>query len=214
MKFDLLTIFPDIFDSYLSASILKRAQAKKKIAIAIHNLRDYTIDRHRTVDDKPYGGGVGMVLKPEPIYKCLKKIKAVKGQKKERIIWLSAKGKILKQKDLQRWSKAERLILLCGHYEGVDERVKKFIDEEVSLGQYVLTGGELGALIIVDGVSRLLPGVLGKDESSQEESYSDGQTREYPQYTRPEDFLGYKVPKILLSGNHQKISQWRQKRRS
>lgn len=210
MRFDLLTLFPEIFNSYFQTSILKRAQEKKKINILAHDFREFTIDKHKTVDEKPYGGGVGMVLKIEPLYKCLKKIKAVPGQNHTRIILTSAKGKILTQQKLQEWSKLKRLVIICGHYEGVDERICNYIDEEVSLGKFVLTGGELASMVIVDGVTRLLPGVLGKDASSVEESYSAGYL-EYPQYTRPEEFKGLKVPKILLSGDHQKIKFWREK---
>lgn len=209
MRFDIVTIFPEIFNSYFNESILKRAQQNKKITIKVHDLRTYTSDKHRTVDDRPYGGGPGMVLKVEPIYKCLKKIR----KKNSRVLLMSAKGKILKQKKLQQLTKEKQVIIICGHYEGIDERVMKFVDEEVSIGGYVLTGGELPAMIMVDGIARLLPGVLGKDESSKEESYSDKKRKEYPQYTRPEAFKGLKVPKILLSGNHQKIQEWRDKKR-
>ncbi len=209
MRFDLVTIFPKIFDSYFGESILKRAQENKKIKIKAHDLRVFSSDKHKNVDDKPYGGGVGMVMQVEPIAKCIKKVK----KKNSRVILLSAKGKVLKQKDFQRWTKYDQLVLVSGRYEGVDERVKKFIDEEVSIGEYVLTGGELGSMIIVDGVSRLLPGVLGKDESSKDESYSDGKTLEYPQYTRPEEYEGLKVPEVLLSGDHKKIAEWRDKKR-
>ncbi len=209
MQFDLITIFPKIFESYFGESILKRAQEKKKIKIKAHDLRSFSSDKHKNVDDKPYGGGVGMVMQVEPIAKAIKKIK----KKNSRVILLSAKGKLVKQKDFKRWTKYDQLVLVSGRYEGVDERVKKFIDEEVSIGEYVLTGGELGSMIIVDGVSRLLPGVLGKDESSKDESYSDGKTLEYPQYTRPEDYKGLRVPKILLSGDHKKIEEWRDKKR-
>lgn len=210
MRFDLLTLFPDIFDSYFQTSILKRAQEKKKIKIYVHNFRDCTVDKHKTVDEKPYGGGVGMLLKIEPLYKCLQKIKAKKNTKDTKIILTSAKGKLLTQQELQTWSKLKRLVIICGHYEGVDERIKQYIDEEVSIGKYVLTGGELAGMVLVDGIARLLPGVLGKDASSVEESYSAGYL-EYPQYTRPEEFKGLRVPKILLSGDHQKIKNWREK---
>ena len=210
IKFDIITIFPDIFTSYFNESIIKRAQNKKLIKINIHNLRDYTTDKHKTVDDKPYGGGPGMVMMVEPIYKAVKKIK---GKSKAKVILFSAKGKKFNQKMAQKFSKLDRLVMICGHYEGVDERVAKHTaDEEVSIGDYVLTGGEIPAMIVTDAVARLIPGVLGKKESLEEIKGS------YPVYTRPEDFLPagrqgnkLKVPKVLLSGNHKKIEEWRKK---
>lgn len=209
MKFNIITIFPEIFDSYFNESIIKRAQDKKKIKINIHNLRDYTKDKHKSVDDKPYGGGPGMVMMVEPIYKAIKKIK--KG--KAKVILFSPKGKTFDQKMANRYSKLDNLIMVCGRYEGVDERVKKFVDEEVSIGDYVLTGGEIPAMIVTDAVTRLIPGVIAM-ESLKEESFSlEKELRdakyEYPQYTRPENFNNLKVPKVLLSGNHKKIKQWR-----
>jgi len=209
MKFNIITIFPEIFDSYFNESIIKRAQDKKKIKINIHNLRDYTKDKHKSVDDKPYGGGPGMVMMVEPIYKAIKKIK--KG--KAKVILFSPKGKTFDQKMANRYSKLDNLIMVCGRYEGVDERVKKFVDEEVSIGDYVLTGGEIPAMIVVDAVTRLIPGVIAI-ESLKEESFSlekelKHAKYEYPQYTRPENFNNLKVPKVLLSGNHKKIKQWR-----
>lgn len=233
MIFDIITIFPDIFKSYFSESIIKRAQKKHLIKINIHNLRDYTSDKHKTVDDKPYGGGPGMVLKIEPIYKSIcsilrnpksqktnpKQIPKPKYQKsKTRIILLSAKGKKFNQRMAKRFSKLDGLILICGRYEGVDERIAKYIaDEEISIGDYVLTGGEIPTMIVVDAVTRLIPGVLGKQESLEEIKGS------YPVYTRPEVFLPrgplrseaskagnkWKVPKVLLSGHHKKIKEWR-----
>ncbi len=209
MQFDIITIFPTIFDSYFNESILKRAQVNKKITIKIHNLRDYTTDKHKTTDDKPYGGGPGMVMKVEPIYKCLKKIRK---KRKSKTILLSAKGKLFNQPLAKRYTKLDQLLLICGHYEGVDERVKRYIDEELSIGQYVLTGGEIPAMAVVDAVTRLLPGVLGDKNSTKEETFSKNlQYIEYPHYTRPENFQGQKVPKILLSGNHQSIKKWRDK---
>lgn len=208
--FDILTIFPKSFDAYLNESILKRAQKNKLIKIKIHDIRKQTTDKHRTVDDKPYGGGAGMIMKVEPIYKTIKKLK-IKNQK-SKIILLSAKGKLFNQKEARRLAKYERLILICGRYEGVDERVAKNIaDEEISIGNYVLTGGELPAMVIIDAVSRLKPKVLGNADSLNEESFSSPDNLEYPQYTRPENFKGIKTPKVLLSGNHQKIKNWRQK---
>ncbi len=207
MIFDIITIFPKIFDSYFKESIIKRAQQKKLVKINIHNLRDYTEDKHKTVDDKPYGGGPGMIFKLEPVYKAVKKIK---GKKKTKVILFSAKGKKFDQKMAKRFSKLDKLILICGRYEGVDERIAKHIaDEEISIGDYVLTGGEIPAMIVVDALTRLIPGVITK-ESLKEESFNKGNV-EYPQYTRPENFKSWKVPKILLSGNHKKIKEWRKK---
>jgi tRNA (guanine37-N1)-methyltransferase len=203
IKFDIITIFPDIFNSYFKESIIKRAQEKHLIKINIHNLRDYTTDKHKTVDDKPYGGGPGMVLMIEPIYKAVKKIK---GKSKAKVILFSAKGKKFDQKMAKRFSKLDKLIMICGHYEGVDERIAKHIaDEEISIGDYILTGGEIPGMIVVDAVTRLIPGVLGKKESLEEIKGS------YPVYTRPEIFNKLKVPKTLLSGDHKKIEEWRKK---
>ena len=210
MKFDILTIFPHALDSYLGTSIINRAIRNKKVAVKTHNLRDYTTDAHRTVDDKPYGGGVGMVMKVEPFAKALQKIRP-RPFKTTRTILLSAKGRRFTQFIARDHAKKyKRIILLCGRYEGVDERVSSLVDEELSIGDFVLTGGELGAIVVIDAVSRLLPGVLGKDESSKDESFSDD-TVEYPQYTRPEVYKGMRVPKVLLSGDHAKIAEWRRK---
>ncbi|HAT74171.1 MAG: tRNA (guanine-N(1)-)-methyltransferase [Candidatus Moranbacteria bacterium GW2011_GWF2_36_839] len=211
MKFDIITIFPQIFNSYFGESILARAQKNKIVKIKIHNLRDYATDKHQTVDDTPYGGGAGMLMKVEPIYKCLKSIKK---SKKTRIILFSAKGKKYTQGDAKRLSKYDNLIFVCGRYEGVDERVaQNLVDEEISIGDYVLTGGEIPAMIVADSVSRLLPGVLGNSESARDESHSSEGYLEYPQYTKPEVFSvskkKLKVPSILLSGNHKKIKEWR-----
>jgi tRNA (guanine37-N1)-methyltransferase len=236
LKFDIITIFPEIFDSYFKESILGRAQKEKKIAISIHNLRDYAPGAHRVVDESPYGGGAGMVMKVEPIWKAVQSLKSkVKSQKsklqlkkskspKEKIILLSAKGKQFDQQMARRLSKLDRIILICGRYEGVDERVAKYVaDEEISVGPYVLTGGEIPAMSIVDAAARLVPGVLGNKESLKEESFSspNGGTKtdatvEYPHYTRPEVFMPKKgvrwiVPKVLLSGDHKKIAEWRAK---
>ncbi|MBL7155197.1 MAG: tRNA (guanosine(37)-N1)-methyltransferase TrmD [Candidatus Portnoybacteria bacterium] len=215
MRFDIVTIFPNIFNSYLKESIIKRAQAKKLVKINIHNLRDYTRDKRKTVDDKPYGGGFGMVLMVEPIYQAVKDIKKRSRAKKRKVILLSAKGKKFDQKMAWRFSKLDQLILICGRYEGIDERVAKYIaDEEISVGDYILTGGELPAINIVDTVTRLVPGVIAKG-SLEEESFSQEKYIEYPHYTRPESVKingqERKVPKILLSGNHQKIEKWQEK---
>ena len=224
MKFDIITIFPDIFTSYFSESILKRAQEKGAIKIEVHNLRDYTTDRHKTVDDTPYGGGAGMVLKIEPIYRCVQFLKSkVKSQKsKARIILFSAKGKKYTEKDAKRLSKYDQLIFICGRYEGVDERVAKHIaDEEISIGDFVLTGGEIPAMIALDSITRLLPNVLGNNQSALYESHSEDGYLEHAQYTKPEEFFAkgesasggnkWKVPKILLSGHHGEIENWRKK---
>jgi len=210
MRFDIITIFPKIFDSYFNESILARAQKKSLIKIGVHDLRKWTIDKHKTVDDSPYGGGPGMIFKVEPLFKAVTTLKKLKI--KERIILFSAKGKLFTQADARRLAKYDRLILICGRYEGVDERVAEHIaDEEISVGNFVLTGGEIPAMILVDAVSRLIPGVLGKKESLVVESHSQEGYIEYPQYTRPEKFRNWKVPEILLSGDHKKISAWREK---
>ena len=210
MKFDIITIFPEIFGSYFNESILKRAQEKDLIEIKAHNLRDFTDDERRTVDDTPYGGGAGMVLKVEPIFKALEKVKSENNGKKSRTILFSAKGKRYIQEDTRRLSKYDNLIMVCGRYEGVDERVmENLIDEEISIGDYVLTGGEIPAMIVVDSISRLFPGVLGNNESVQNESHNQEGILEHPQYTKPEKFNGWKVPEVLLSGNHAEIEKWR-----
>jgi len=215
IRFDIITIFPEIFDSYFKESILKRAQKKKLIKIKVHNLRNFTKDRHKTVDDRPYGGGAGMIFKVDIIYRAVKKI--LKKNKKTRIILFSAKGKKFNQAKAEKLKKYEQIILICGRYEGVDERVAKYIaDEELSIGDYVLTGGEIPAMIVIDAVSRLIPGVI-KQESLKEESFSEIGL-EYPQYTRPEIFdsgknkIKRRVPKVLLSGNHKKIQEWRKQK--
>ena len=209
MTFDIITIFPNIFDSYFSESILKRAQKEDLIKIKIHDLRDYAEGKHRKVDDTPYGGGAGMLMKVEPIFKAVNQIKK---DAKARVILFSAKGKKYTQKDAKRLAKYDNLVLLCGRYEGVDERVaKNLVDEEISIGDFVLTGGEIPAMILVDSVARLIPGVLGNSESVKEESHSIEGQLEFPQYTKPEEFNGWKVPKVLLSGNHKKIKEWREK---
>lgn len=219
MTFHLLTIFPEIFSSYLNESILKRAQEKKIVNYQIHNLRSWTKDKHRTVDDAPYGGSAGMLMKIEPLYLALQDIKSLSKKinpKKRKIILLSAAGKKWNQNLAKKYAQLEDLTLICGRYEGVDARIKKFIDDEISVGDYVLTGGELPALTIIDSITRLLPGVLGNQESLDEESHTNAGWTEYPQYTRPEVFIAngkkYRVPKILLSGDHKKIQEWRGKK--
>ena len=217
MQFDIVTIFPEAFSSYLNTSILKRAQKNKKIKINIINLRDFTADKHKTVDEKPYGGGAGMVFKIEPLTKAIGSILKFKSKnEKVKVILFSASGKQFDSKMASDFAKKyNHIIMIAGHYEGIDERVKKIVWDlgfkicELSIGSYVLTGGELPAMIVVDAVSRHIPGVLGKIESLEEKRYGVG----VPVYTRPEVFVyrgkKYKVPKILLSGNHKKIENWR-----
>ncbi len=212
MRFDILTIFPKSFNSYLSESILKRAREKGLISIKIHDIRDYSEDKHKKVDDMPFGGGAGMVMTPEPLYKA---ITAVKKKNKGPVIYLTPQGKKFTQAKAEKFAKNYReIILLCGRYEGIDQRIRdRFIDMEISVGDFVLTGGELPAMIIIDAVSRLVPHVLNKEESHQEDSFSKSLNRkkEYPHYTRPAEFMGMKVPEVLLSGNHKKINEWRKK---
>jgi len=212
MRFDILSLFPESFTSYFGVSILKRAQEDGLITIHTHNLRDYTHDKHKTVDDTPYGGGAGMLLKVEPLAEAIENLQPATNnqQRKTKTILFSAKGKTFTQADAKRLTAYDRLIMICGRYEGVDERVvENFVDEEFSIGNYVLTGGEIPAMILVDAVARLMPGVLGNAESAETESHSIEGVVEYPQYTKPEIFRGYNVPEILLSGNHGEIAKWR-----
>jgi len=214
MNFHIITIFPEIFNSYFNESILARAQKENIIKINIYNLRDYTDDKHKTVDDTPYGGGAGMILKIEPLVRAISDIKnKILDNKKSKTILFSAKGNTWQQKKACTYSKLLDLILICGRYEGVDERILEFIDEEVSIGDYVLTGGEIPAMAMVDSIARLLPGCLGNEISAQDESHTELGVLEYPQYTRPEIFEinnhKYQVPSILLSGNHAEIQKWR-----
>lgn len=223
MRFDILTIFPEIFSSYFNESIIKRAQQKKKIRISATNIRDFAAGRHRQVDDKPYGGGAGMVMMVEPILKALKGLKfkgqVSRGKGQGRVILFDPRGKKFDQAMARRFAKLDQLIMICGRYEGVDERILQFVDEQVSVGDYVLTGGEIPAMVVVDAVTRLIPGVLGKQDSFKYDTFSTAGYKEYPQYTRPEKFTcrpGGKVktlpvPKVLLSGDHQKIAKWRGK---
>ncbi|MBU1167030.1 tRNA (guanosine(37)-N1)-methyltransferase TrmD [Patescibacteria group bacterium] len=218
MKFNLLTIFPHIFDSYINESILKRAQAKDLITINPVNLRDFATDKHSIIDDTPYGGGPGMIMKVEPLYKAIKDIRS-KAKKKHRVVLLSPQGKSFTQKVASDYAKLDEITFVCGRYEGFDARVSEFVDEEVSIGSYVLSGGELPALVVTEAVARLLPGVLGHEHSADDETYSkDLDYIEYPQYTRPEVFevngQELKVPEILLSGDHQKIKEWRKNKSS
>jgi tRNA (guanine37-N1)-methyltransferase len=213
MRIDVLTIFPSMFGPVLGESIIKRAVNSGRVAIHLHDIRDYADDKHRKVDDRPYGGGSGMVMTPQPIFSCceeiVRKIKVAKS--KRSIILLSPRGRCLTQRFAARLAKKKHLIFICGHYEGVDERVSRYLaDEEVSIGDYVLTGGELPAMVVIDAVVRLLPGVLGNASSAHNESFQE-QSLEYPQYTRPSSFLGKKVPAVLLSGDHKAIEAWRRK---
>jgi len=210
MHIDILTLFPGMFESVLGESIIKRAIAKGALEIKIHNLRDWTSDNHRTADDKPFGGGPGMVMKVEPVYKALKELTSGfrgKGIGLRKIL-LTPQGKKLEQKEVKRIAKYKRLILVCGHYEGVDERVRGLVDEEISIGDYILTCGELPAMVLIDAAARLIPGVLGHSGSTACESFEDG-LLEYPQYTRPAEYMGMKVPEVVLSGDHKKIDKWR-----
>lgn len=219
MKFDIITIFPELFQNFTEQALIARAQAKKIISINAHNLRDWTTDAHKTVDDRPYGGGAGMVLMVEPIQKAIQAVKLYSSKAlkpKRKIIVFSAKGKIFNQATARRYSKLDQLIMICGRYEGIDERVAQYIaDEEISIGEYVLFGGEIPAMVVMEAVTRLLPGALGKPESLHEESFSKIGL-EYPHYTRPEviEISGKprRVPKVLLSGNHAKIEEWRKKK--
>lgn len=215
VKFDIITIFPEIFDSYFKESFIKKAQQKKLVKISIHNLRDFTRDKHKTVDDRPFGGGLGMVLKVEPINKAVKKIK--KG-KKSKVILFTPRGKKFDQKTAYQLSKFNQIIMICGRYEGADERVAKHIaDMELSIGDYDLMGGELPAMVVTETVTRLIPGAVGKPQFLKERIGENKGFVEYPQYTRPEIFkpkrgLEWKVPKVLISGNHKDIKNWRKKR--
>lgn len=205
MKIDILTLFPEFFSSLTNWSIIGRAYEENKVEINSINIRDFSKNKHKKVDDYPFGGGSGMVMKPEPIFDAINSVK----NQDSRVIYLSPQGKRFNQEIANELSKEEHLILLCGHYEGIDNRiVSHYVDEEISIGDFVLTGGEIPAMIIIDAVVRLLPGVLRSDESFIDESHYNG-LLEYPQYTRPREFNGHFVPDILLSGNHQKIESWR-----
>jgi tRNA (guanine37-N1)-methyltransferase len=205
MRIDVLTLFPAMFAGPLDESIIKRAREAGLVDLKIHNLRDYAHDRHKTVDDRPFGGGPGMLLKPEPIFEAVESI----AREKTRVILLSPSGRPFTQAIARDLAKLDDLLLIVGHYEGFDERIREQLaDDELSIGDYVLTNGALPAMVVIDAVTRLLPGVLGDDESATEESFSEG-LLEYPQYTRPAEFRGMKVPEMLLSGNHAEIARWR-----
>ncbi len=209
MRIDILTLFPEMFAGPFSESIMKRAADKGLIDIRLHQIRAYTHDKHHVTDDTPYGGGAGMVMKPEPVFEAIEEVKAM-AEDEARVILLSPAGTLFTQTVAAELALKPRLILIAGHYEGFDERVRSIIDDEISIGDYVLSGGELPAMVIVDAVARLIPGVLGCGESHIDESHSGG-LLEYPHYTRPPEFRGMAVPEILLSGNHALIAKWRRK---
>jgi len=206
MHFHVMTIFPEFFASPLSVSLLNKAQEKGVVSCAVHNLRDYAAGKHRSTDDTPYGGGLGMVMKPEPVVKALEDVGRSLFHPWR--ILLSPQGVPLSQKKVAELAGRETLVLVCGRYEGIDERIRAFVDEEISIGDYILSGGETAALVVIDAVARLVPGVVGRPESTMDESFSDS-LLEYPQYTRPEEFRGLRVPDVLLSGNHAEIARWR-----
>jgi len=213
MQFDVLTLFPGMFEGPLTESILQKGREKGLIVVRLHQLRDYTHDRHRQVDDTPYGGGGGMVLMPGPVFEGVETIRRAHPARRSRVILLSPQGRPFAQdRAVELASSYDRLILICGRYEGVDERVREFLaDEEVSIGDYVLTGGELPAMVLIDAVSRQVPGILGSPRSAEEDSFARGGL-EYPQYTKPSTFRGKAVPEVLLSGNHSEIEAWRRRK--
>jgi tRNA (guanine37-N1)-methyltransferase len=222
MDFDIITIFPEFFNGPLSHGMVFQAQKRGLIDVRIHDLRDFTTDRHKTVDDRPFGGGAGMVLKPEPLFRAIRKIRAEKTSLSSKVILLTPQGKRFEQRQALQFSALHQAILICGRYEGVDERVaESLVDEELSIGDYVLSGGELAACVFVDAVTRLLPGVLNNSSSAVNESFAgvenalistDSSILDYPHYTRPEDFEGQRVPDVLLSGDHRRVECWRRKK--
>ena len=208
MKIDYLTLFPEMFDGVLNHSILKRAQDKNIIEVNTVNFRDYAENKHNQVDDYPYGGGQGMVLKPEPVFNAMKDLKRTD---KTRVILMCPQGRPFSQAIAEELSEAEHIVFICGHYEGYDERIREnLVTDEISMGDYVLTGGELPAMTMTDAIVRLIPGVLGNEQSHQDDSFSDG-LLEFPQYTRPREYKGMEVPEVLFSGNHAKIAEWQMK---
>ena len=212
MHFDILTIFPNIFNSYFKESIIKRAKEKNLISIKIHDIRKYSKDKHKRVDDIPFGGGAGMLMTPQPLYDAINKLKKTN---QGPVVFLTPQGKLWTQTKAEKFSKKHKeMIILCGRYEGIDQRIRdRLVDYEISIGKYILTGGEIAAMTMVDSISRLIPGVLGKEESHIEDSFSKilNRKKEYPHYTRPAEFKGMKVPEVLLSGHHKKIANWRKK---
>lgn len=214
MRIDIITLFPEFFEGFKTHSIVGRAIKGGKLELVTHNLRDYTDDKYKTVDDHPYGGGPGMVLKVDVLYRALMKVKSLAPNDTRKVVLMTPQGQVFKQQLATTLAKESGLILICGHYEGFDERIREYVDLEISIGDYVLTGGELASMVITDAVARLLPGVLGDDTSSHDESHSslansDQTLLEYPQYTRPAEFEGKKVPEILMGGNHSEIDKWR-----
>lgn len=211
MRIDILTLFPEMFEGVLESSIIGRAREKNILDIRTHNIRDFARNKHKQTDDYPYGGGTGMIMSPQPLFDAFKYVLGEEKGEDCRVIYLSPQGKILNQDLASKYASLSRIVLLCGHYEGVDQRViDRFVDEEISIGDYILTGGELPAMVFIDCVSRLVPGVLGNSLSTKEESFSQG-LLEYPQYTRPKEYEGYSVPDVLVSGHHKKIEEWRMK---
>ncbi len=209
MRLDIISAVPELLSSPLNTSILKRAQDKKKVNIKVHNLRDYAFDKHRQIDDKPFGGGAGMVLKPEPFFECIEKLQSE--QSFDHIIFTTPKGKMFDQKYANKLSLANNILIIAGHYKEIDDRVREhFATDEISIGNYVLTGGELPALIIADSIVRLIPGVLNDSEAALDDSFQDGEVVEAPYYTRPSEYRGMKVPEVLLSGNEKEIKKWKQ----
>jgi tRNA (guanine37-N1)-methyltransferase len=209
MKIHIVTTFPKFFESPLDESMMKRARQREVVHIHVHDLRDFTTDKHRSVDDYPYGGGPGMIMKPEPFFACVEHIRAEHDLSAARVILLSPQGETFSQKKANELAQEPALIFLCGHYKGIDERVHQYLaTEELSIGDYVLTGGELPALVVIDAVVRLLPGVLGDLDSAVGDSFQTGML-DYPHYTRPEEFRGWRVPEVLMSGHHARIAQWR-----
>jgi tRNA (guanine37-N1)-methyltransferase len=209
MRIDIITAVPELLESPLKTSIIKRAQDKGKLSLFIHNLRDYAYNKHRQIDDKPFGGGPGMVLKPEPFFECIESLQVQRNY--DRIIFTTPKGKIFSQKLANDLSLSENVIVIAGHYKEVDDRVRqKFATDEISIGNFVLTGGELPALIIIDAIVRLIPGVLNDSEAALDDSFQDGETVEAPCFTRPAEYKGMKVPEVLLSGNEKEIKKWKE----
>jgi len=209
MRIDILSAVPDLLESPLKTSIIKRAQDKGKLSLFIHNLRDYVYNRHKQIDDKPFGGGPGMVLKPEPFFECLENLQAQRSY--DHVIFTTPKGKIFNQKIANDLSLSKNIIVIAGHYKEVDDRVRqKFATDEISIGNFVLTGGELPALIIVDSIVRLIPGVLNDSEAALDDSFQDGEIVEAPYFTRPAEYKGMKVPEVLLSGNEKEIKKWKE----
>ena len=209
MRIDILTAVPDVFTGPLQSSIIKRAQNKRKVEFFIHNVRDYAYNKHKQIDDKPFGGGAGMVLKPEPFFECIEKLQSER--KYDQVIFTSPKGKIFNQKMANQLSLQNNLMFIAGHYKDIDDRVReKFATDEISLGNFVLTGGELPSLVIIDAIVRVIPGVLNDSESALNDSFQDGEKMEAPSFTRPSEYKGMRVPEVLLSGNEKQIKDWKE----